>query len=61
MTRVSFQGIAGAYSEEAIRQYYGPEGVVVTRISIRPSRRSSGSGDVMLWAVTRVRIGMQVA
>jgi prephenate dehydratase len=25
MTRVSFQGIAGAYSEEAIRQYYGPE------------------------------------
>jgi prephenate dehydratase len=25
MSRVSFQGVAGAYSEEAIRQYFGPE------------------------------------
>jgi prephenate dehydratase len=25
MPRVSFQGIAGAYSEEAIRQYFGPD------------------------------------
>jgi len=25
MTRVTFQGIAGAYSEEAIRQFFGPE------------------------------------
>jgi prephenate dehydratase len=25
MTTVSFQGIAGAYSEEAIRQFFGPE------------------------------------
>jgi len=25
MTRISFQGIAGAYSEEAIREYFGPE------------------------------------
>jgi prephenate dehydratase len=25
MSRVSFQGVAGAYSEEAIRQFFGPE------------------------------------
>ncbi len=25
MTKVTFQGIAGAYSEEAIRQFFGPE------------------------------------
>ena len=25
MTTVSFQGIAGAYSEEAIRQFFGPQ------------------------------------
>lgn len=25
MKRVAFQGIAGAYSEEAVRQFFGPE------------------------------------
>jgi len=25
MTRIAFQGVAGAYSEEAIRQFFGPE------------------------------------
>ena len=25
MTTISFQGVAGAYSEEAVRQYFGPE------------------------------------
>ena len=25
MTRISFQGVSGAYSEEAIRQFFGPE------------------------------------
>jgi prephenate dehydratase len=29
MTRVAFQGVAGAYSEEAIRQFFGPEVVTM--------------------------------
>ena len=29
MTTVSFQGVAGAYSEEAVRQYFGPEAKTV--------------------------------
>jgi len=30
MSRVAYQGIAGAYSEEAIRRYYGPEAEAVS-------------------------------
>ncbi len=29
MTKVAFQGVAGAYSEQAIRQFFGPEAEIV--------------------------------
>ena len=31
MTRVAFQGVAGAYSEQAVRQFFGPDVVSVPR------------------------------
>jgi prephenate dehydratase len=46
MTRVAFQGIAGAYSEQAIRQYFGPEVESVPCAALDDLFPSVESGEV---------------
>jgi len=45
MTRAAFQGIAGAYSEEAIRQYFGDEVEAVACETFEDVFRSVESGE----------------
>ena len=46
MTRVAFQGIAGAYSEQAIRQYFGPEVESVSCAALADLFAMVENGDV---------------
>jgi prephenate dehydratase len=51
MTKVAFQGVAGAYSEEAIRQYFGPDVEIVSCQSlddIFPAVTGGGAEYAML-------------
>jgi prephenate dehydratase len=59
MPRVAFQGVAGAYSEEAIRQFFGPEvnGVPCKRLEDMFSVVESGDADYALLAVENAVAG----
>jgi len=46
MTRVAFQGVAGAYSEQAVRQYFGPEVESVPRRAFNGIFAAVETGDV---------------
>jgi len=46
MTRVAFQGIAGAHSEQAIRQYFGPEAESIPCAALDDLFPLVESGDV---------------
>ena len=57
MTRVAFQGEQGAYSEEAVRQHFGPDVAsrTATELPARLRRRGAGDSDYgMLPSRTRV-------
>jgi prephenate dehydratase len=59
MARVAFQGVAGAYSEEAIRQFFGPEveGVPCKRLEDMFAAVESGDADYALLAVENAVAG----
>jgi prephenate dehydratase len=59
MTRVAFQGVAGAYSEEAIRQFFGPEvdGVPCKRLEDMFAAVENGDADYALLAVENAVAG----
>jgi len=59
MTRVAFQGVAGAYSEEAIRQFFGLEvsGVPCKRLADLFATVESGDADYALLAVENAVAG----
>ena len=59
MTRVAFQGVAGAYSEEAIRQFFGPEveGVPCKRLEDMFTTVESGDAEYALLAVENAVAG----
>jgi prephenate dehydratase len=46
MTRVAFQGIAGAYSEQAIREYFGPDVEAVSCETLENVFRAVEAGEV---------------
>jgi prephenate dehydratase len=46
MTRVAFQGVAGAYSEQAVRQYFGPDVESVPRKAFEGIFTAVETGDV---------------
>jgi len=59
MTRVAFQGVAGAYSEEATRQFFGPEveGVPCKRLEDMFTAVESGDAEYALLAVENAVAG----
>jgi prephenate dehydratase len=59
MTRVAFQGVAGAYSEEAIRQFFGPQvdGVPCKRLEDMFAAVENGDADYALLAVENAVAG----
>ena len=59
MAKVAFQGVAGAYSEEAIRQFFGPEvdGVACKRLEDIFTAVEGGDADYALLAVENAVAG----
>jgi prephenate dehydratase len=59
MTQVAFQGIAGAYSEEALRQFFGPEAqsVPCKRLEDMFTAVEGGEADYALLAIENAVAG----